>query len=120
MISRDRARELALAKISLQWSLANDEPVIADERTKEEGSIWVFFYNSKRFVQTKDAAFQLAGNGPVVVEKESGEVTMLGSVGGSASQIAQYFRKKTEPNQPLQRNASTRSVSNFESPARRG
>ena len=30
------------------------------------------------------------------------------------------FRKKEEPNQPLQRNASTRSVSNFQSPARRG
>ncbi|MGC4072038.1 MAG: hypothetical protein QM760_05890 [Nibricoccus sp.] len=28
--------------------------------------------------------------------------------------------KKKEPNQPLQRNASTGSVSNFESPARRG
>ena len=28
--------------------------------------------------------------------------------------------KKTEPNQPIQRNASTQSVSNFESPARRG
>jgi hypothetical protein len=28
--------------------------------------------------------------------------------------------RKEEPNQPLQRNASTRSVSNFESPARRG
>jgi hypothetical protein len=29
-------------------------------------------------------------------------------------------RGKKEPNQPLQRNASTGSVSNFESPARRG
>jgi hypothetical protein len=29
-------------------------------------------------------------------------------------------RKKKEPNQPLQRNASTGSVSNFKSPARRG
>ena len=28
--------------------------------------------------------------------------------------------KKKEPNQPLQRNASTGPVSNFESPARRG
>ena len=30
------------------------------------------------------------------------------------------YMKKKKPNQPLQRNASTGSVSNFESPARRG
>jgi hypothetical protein len=30
------------------------------------------------------------------------------------------LKMKKEPNQPLQRNASTGSVSNFESPARRG
>ena len=34
--------------------------------------------------------------------------------------LTQDSQKKKEPNQPVQRNASTGSVSNFESPARRG
>ena len=34
--------------------------------------------------------------------------------------LAQSANKKSEPNQPLQRNASAGPVSNFQSPARRG
>jgi len=34
--------------------------------------------------------------------------------------LRQHSAEEKEPNQPLQRNASTGSVSNFESPARRG
>ena len=36
------------------------------------------------------------------------------------SEVQSLITKKKEPNQPLQRNASTGPVSNFESPARRG
>jgi hypothetical protein len=46
---------------------------------------------------------------------------------GTALAFRQYrgkrnarYEKEEEPNQPLQRNASTGSASNFESPARRG
>jgi hypothetical protein len=39
---------------------------------------------------------------------------------GSMEFLEECSMKITEPNQPLQRNASTGSVLNFESPARRG
>ncbi len=39
---------------------------------------------------------------------------------GEIHRYTQLWKKKTEANQPLQRNASTRSVSTFQSPARRG
>ncbi len=102
MISREKARDLAMAKIRSQWSVRDDEPSIADEATREEKSAWIFFYNSKRFHQTKEFSFRLAGNGPVIVDRESGEVAMLGTAGGIEHQIAEYYRRKSEPNQTLQ------------------
>jgi hypothetical protein len=99
MISREKARELAMAMIRSRWSVRDDEPSIADDATREENAAWIFFYNSKRFHQTKELSFRLAGNGPVMVDKDSGEVAMLGSAGGVEHQIAEYYRKKKEPNQ---------------------
>ena len=94
MIDREKARELAMAKIRSRWSVRDDEPSIADDATKEEDFGWVFFYNSKRFHQTNEFRFRLAGNGPVIVDKRSGEVSMLGTAGGVEHQIAEFLRQR--------------------------
>ena len=50
-------------------------------------------------------------------------VEVGGAITGAAIGMSVGFtiaRRKKKPNQPVQRNASTGSVSNFESPARRG
>ena len=69
------------------------------------------------------------GSGVTTLSKESGRYFSIGSAmlgilvfGGTVwlSSKAKKDRAKKEPNQPLQRNASPGSVSNFESPARRG
>ena len=101
MINRDKARELAMAKIRSGWSVRDDEPVIADEATREEDFGWVFFYNSRRYRETQKTTFALAGNGPVVVDGDSGVVTMLGSAGGIDHQLSEYRRLKN-PIQPPQ------------------
>jgi Immunity protein 35 len=98
MITRDKARELAMAKIRSNWSVPDDEPLLADEATREEDVGWVFFYNSKRYRETKKVMFALAGNGPVVVDRISGTVTMLGSAGSVDHQLSEYRRlKKADP-----------------------
>ena len=42
MITREKALELAMAKIRTNWAVRDDEPVIADEATREENFGWVF------------------------------------------------------------------------------
>ncbi len=90
-----------MAKIRSGWSVRDDEPVIADEATKEEDFGWVFFYNSRRYRETKKVSFALAGNGPVVVDGVSGAVTFLASAGGVDHQLSEYRRLKM-PIQPPQ------------------
>ena len=52
---------------------------IVESATLEKSFGWVFFYNSKRFIETKDFIFQLAGNGPIFINKFTGEVTISGT-----------------------------------------
>ncbi len=53
--------------------------MINEGPTIEQSYGWVFFYNSRRYLETGDIMFAFAGNGPVVVERKDGTVTELGS-----------------------------------------
>jgi hypothetical protein len=75
-ISEARAR--ALAEIEKGFT-QGDEPVIGDDYTQEKSYGWVFFYQSKRYIETGDPSTMLAGNGPVVVLRDDGSVHLLGS-----------------------------------------
>ena len=60
------------------------EPVelFPDEATEDRGWCYLFYYNTKRYLETLDPDDGLVpGTGPVVVVKASGDVWMLGSTG---------------------------------------
>jgi hypothetical protein len=39
----------------------------------------MFFYNSKRFLETGDFLYLLAGNGPVIINRHTGSVELFGT-----------------------------------------
>ena len=47
--------------------------------TEEHPIGYVFFYNSKKFWETRDFSTSLAGNGPILVKRNTGEVVVLPS-----------------------------------------
>jgi len=53
-------------------------PVIVDADTQELSWGWVFFYNSKEYLETSDVIYALAGNAPIVVTRE-GDVIETGT-----------------------------------------
>lgn len=79
MIDLSAAR--AIAEEHLRAFEAGGSPPLAlmDEHTREEDFGWVFFYNSARFLETRALRDALAGNGPLVVDRETGHVTTLPS-----------------------------------------
>jgi Immunity protein 35 len=66
MLTKSEALEL-VSKGLQQMSRSADPFVVVEEKTIETPFGWVFFYNSKRFVETGEYQYQLAGNGPVIV-----------------------------------------------------
>ena len=70
MADRILSKSDALERVSreLQSMATPDEPfVVVDSHTIEKSYGWVFFYNSRKFVETGLLQYRLAGNGPVIV-----------------------------------------------------
>jgi hypothetical protein len=53
---------------------------IIEDHTRESASAWIFFYNSLRYLETGNMIHRLAGNGPIFVNKTTGEVKFYGSM----------------------------------------
>lgn len=57
----------------------NSDCVIVEGATREYSRCFVFFYQSKKFIETGDVRAMLGGNGPVFVNREDGRVFETGS-----------------------------------------
>jgi hypothetical protein len=68
---------------------AEVEVVILDEHTREEDFGWVFFYQSAEYVKSSCTSDLLAGNAPIVVLRDSGEI----HVTGTALPVDDYLEK---------------------------
>ena len=78
-MSREQAEKLAAELINADYYADDDSLVIVSELTIEKDYGWIFFYQSRKYLETGQFNYQLAGNGPVVFERETGGVHHLGS-----------------------------------------
>lgn len=67
-VTRELAYSLAKDRVDEIAASVDDEFDILVEKTVETDSGWVFFYNSKEFVETRNPIASLAGNGPIFVK----------------------------------------------------
>jgi hypothetical protein len=65
------------------------EFIVQPQYTIERSFGWVFFYNSKRYIETGNVLDGLAGNAPIVVTRSDGRV----HVTGTALPLEQYLEK---------------------------
>jgi hypothetical protein len=86
------AKEIATKFINqnLQDFDHEDEFIIIDDVTIEKEYGWIFSYNSKKYIETDDFSYCIVGNGPIVVNKESGLVEELGGGPQVENFIAEY------------------------------
>lgn len=54
-----------------------DSIQIMEDKTICHDSGWVFFYNSKKFIETKNFDFMLVGNRPLFVSKDDGALQFI-------------------------------------------
>jgi hypothetical protein len=90
MLTKEQARELALKEILRHWDIEDDEPLIVDEETLEEDFGWVFFYQSRVFLETQIFSYCLAGNGPIIVNRRDGSVQVNGTERPPEDYIEEY------------------------------
>ncbi len=79
MITREHAERLVCELINSrdpQWP-NKPETIVVGVEERELG--WVFYYTSRIFHETGDNEHAIAGNGPLFVSREDGEIVSLGT-----------------------------------------
>jgi hypothetical protein len=69
---------LKIGEEYLKPYLESFDPVIQRDATIEKSYGWIFFYQSRRFVESGDFSFFLSGNAPFLVDK-NGDIHKTGS-----------------------------------------
>lgn len=78
MITLEEARSLVEAAINAGQG-KEEVAVVLDEETLTRSWGWVFFFQSRRFVETGDLSSALVGNAPLIVEQRSGRLLHTGT-----------------------------------------
>jgi len=73
------ARALARHQIATMAVDLGLDLVLQGDRTIESDVGWVFFYDSREFVETGDRAKALIGNAPLLVDRRTGATHLLGT-----------------------------------------
>ena len=74
------------------WLLPGDDLIVLDETTIEKAWGWVFFYTSKLWHETGEIEHAVAGNAPLIVERESGRILTTGTAHPVKHYIENYER----------------------------
>jgi Immunity protein 35 len=92
MLRKSEALELVSRNLEEKSSEAV-QYVVEEEATIEKPWGWIFFYQSKKYLETGIFMHRLAGNGPVFVNKETGEMNFFGGVPSLDVILADYEKR---------------------------
>lgn len=79
MIEKNIAVASARSFISALQVEGGNDLVLLEERTIEKSFGWVFFYDSRKFLETRDPLQALLGNAPLIVDRRDGSVHLTGT-----------------------------------------
>lgn len=77
MITYEQAHKIAADYLRRDCEREGIELAIVEEATIEKPYGWIFWYQSKKYVETRQVMAAIIGTPPFIVEKEDGEITFL-------------------------------------------
>jgi immunity protein 35 of polymorphic toxin system len=90
-VTEGEAREIASAHLRSMMQGSGIEVVIIGSATIEKSYGWIFFYDSKEFLESGNFSDRLAGNAPIVVAKADGRIHTT----GTAYPLQHYLERLT-------------------------
>ena len=87
MLSKKEAINRALKYLLDEES--DEDLGLIESSTIEKPFGWVFFYNSKKFLESGSFRDQLAGNAPFIINKYNGELYVM----GTAYEVEHYIEE---------------------------
>jgi len=97
----DRSQAIRIAEVYVGGLSPNLTPgdilVVNDQNTLEKPYGWIFFHTSKRWLETGDITFAVAGNAPFLVTRDTGELHVFGTARPVDWYIDEYERGAKAP-----------------------
>ena len=90
MLTHDEARDIVDRELQSCVLPNGDDLVVLDEHTIEKPWGWVFFYQSRRFRDTGDFGYLLAGNAPYIVNRHDASIHVTGTAQPIECYIDEY------------------------------
>ena len=75
MIDHLQAVEIVKTKIAA----VDNDYLILDSCTIEEDFGWVIFYSSRKYIETENVEYAIAGNAPYIVDRKTGNAILTGT-----------------------------------------
>ncbi|KIQ26024.1 YrhB domain-containing protein [Xanthomonas campestris] len=94
MITKQKAHALVTAQIAdIEGAVSDgDALVVLESETIERLWGWMFFYTSRKWHETGDFQYAIAGNAPYIVERQSGKILATGTALPPEQYIEAYER----------------------------
>ena len=79
MLDQKQARKIAQEYLDDRICTQDEKFDIVDEATIERDFGWVFFYETREYVESGDEMARAVGNAPLLVDRRSGELHVTGT-----------------------------------------
>lgn len=90
-IAKEHVRESC--EFSNQHSRQKLDMVITESSTLHLPYGWVFFFNERRYIEENDIRYMLLGNAPIIVNKETGKLTVTGTAYNTKWYLEKYVEQ---------------------------
>nr|WP_294927214.1 YrhB domain-containing protein [uncultured Flavobacterium sp.] len=90
MLTLEQARKIVSERLANSNFSDIDSLIILDDFTIEKPYAWIFSYTSKLWHETKDTKYLIAGNSPIIIDKQTGNQTSYPSGYNLEEIIEQY------------------------------
>ena len=94
MITKEQAINIANGYISEKNQMSKHILQLQLERTIEFELGWVFFYQSKDYIETGNFMKSLIGNAPIIINKKTGSIKVTGTAHHINKYIIRYFQQE--------------------------
>jgi hypothetical protein len=94
MINIERAKEIALKKVSDIEKKSNVKLALLEDETIEFKYGWIFFYQSEEYVTTGNLNSLVGGNAPILIDKSDESVHETGTSREVEFYIEEYCKHK--------------------------
>jgi immunity protein 35 of polymorphic toxin system len=78
-MTESEAKKIAIAYLDSATRQSGCEVAIVDSATLEKSYGWIFFYQSKRYLESGNFSDLLVGNAPIVIAKADGRTHQTGT-----------------------------------------